>query len=120
MPYDLPLVRGDRVSLRLALDNLIDNAIRYSGTDRWIRLSARASESRVVVEVCDRGAGIPPDEIQVVKRRFVRGRRASTHGSGLGLAIVMRVVADHGGRFELGSEVGTGTTARFDLPIYGD
>ena len=120
VPHDLPLVRGDGTALRLALDNLIDNAIRYSGDLRHIRLSARWSDSRVVIEVRDRGPGIPPDEIQMVKRRFVRGRRTGTHGSGLGLAIVMRVAADHGGRFELESDVGAGTTARLEVPIHGD
>jgi two-component system, OmpR family, phosphate regulon sensor histidine kinase PhoR len=120
VPHDLPLVRGDRTALRLALDNLIDNAIRYSGGTRWIRVNARRSGSRVLIEVCDRGAGIAPDEIQSVKRRFVRGRRARTQGSGLGLAIVMRVAEDHGGALELESQVGKGTSARFDLPVYED
>ena len=120
IPHDLPLVRGDRTALRLALDNLIDNAMRYSDTARHIHLSARWSDSRVVIEVSDRGSGIPPDEIQMVKRRFVRGRRTGTHGSGLGLAIVMRVAADHGGRFELESHVGAGTRAYLEVPIYGD
>lgn len=120
VPYDLPLVRGDRTALRLALDNLIDNAIRHSATSRWIRVTATASASHVVIEVRDHGIGIPPDEIQAVTRRFVRGRRAARHGSGLGLAIVMRVVTDHGGRFELESEGGAGTTARLELPICGD
>ena len=120
IPHDLPLVRGDRTALRLALDNLIDNAMRYSDTARHIHLSARWSDSRVVIEVSDRGSGIPPDEIQMVKRRFVRGRRTGTHGSGLGLAIVMRVAADHGGRFELESHVGAGTRAYLEVPVYED
>jgi signal transduction histidine kinase len=120
VPYDLPLVRGDRTTLRLVLDNLLDNAIRYSGDRRWIRVSARRKGVRVAVEVCDRGVGIAPDEIQAVTRRFVRGRRTTTHGSGLGLAIVMRVVTDHGGRFEIESDPAQSTRARFDLPIYGD
>lgn len=120
VPHDLPLVHGDRMALRLALDNLIDNAIRHSATSRWIRVTASASASHVVIEVRDHGIGIPPDEIQAVTRRFVRGRRAARHGSGLGLAIVMRVVTDHGGRFELQSEGGAGTTARLELPICGD
>ena len=120
IPHDLPLVRGDRTALRLALDNLIDNAMRYSDTARDLHLSARWSGGRVVIEVSDRGSGIPPDEIEMVKRRFVRGRRTGTHGSGLGLAIVMRVAADHGGRFDLESRVGAGTRASLEVPIYGD
>lgn len=118
VPHDLPLVRGDRTSLRLALDNLIDNAIRYSGSNRAMRISARAGASRVVIEVADEGPGIPPDEIEAVTRRFIRGRRAQTQGSGLGLAIVMRVTADHDGIFQLESDVGTGTRARLEVPLY--
>ena len=120
VPHDLPLVRGDRTTLRLVLDNLLDNAIRYSGDRRWIRVNARRTGAGVTVDVCDRGIGIAPDEVQAVTRRFVRGRRTTTHGSGLGLAIVMRVVTDHGGGFEIESDPGQGTRAGFDLPIYGD
>ena len=120
VPLDLPLVRGDRTALRLALDNLIDNAIRYSGKQRWIRVGARRSDSTVVIEVQDHGVGIPPEEIHAVQRRFVRGNGTRTHGSGLGLAIVKRVAAHHAGRFELESEVGVGTRASFDVPIYKD
>ncbi len=117
VPHDLPLIRGDRTALRLALDNLIDNAIRYSGDTRSIEIAARKSGSRIVIEVRDRGMGIAPDEIQLVKQRFVRGRRANTHGTGLGLGIVMRVVGDHGGHFDLEGALGLGTTARLNLPI---
>jgi signal transduction histidine kinase len=120
VPHDLPLVRGDRTALRLALDNLIDNAIRYSGDHRWIHVGARRNDSSVVIEVRDHGLGIPPEEIHAVQRRFVRGHGTRTHGSGLGLAIVKRVAAHHAGRFELHSEVGVGTSASFNVPIYED
>ena len=116
VPADLPQVRADRTAIRLALDNLIDNAIRYSNTRRWIRVAAWADQSRVYIEVRDRGVGIPPDELAMVHRKFVRGRLTRQGGSGLGLAIVNRIVADHGGRFVLDSEVGAGATARLDLP----
>lgn len=116
VPADLPQVRADRTAIRLALDNLIDNAIRYSNTRRWIRVAAWADQSRVYIEVRDRGVGIPPDELAMVHRKFVRGRLTRQGGSGLGLAIVNRIVADHGGRFVLNSEVGAGATARLDLP----
>ena len=120
IPADLPLMRGDRTALRLALDNLIDNAIRYSAGTRWIRVNAHSSDCWVVIEVCDRGVGIAADEIQRVKRRFVRGRRARTQGTGLGLAIVKRVADDHHGAFELESVVGRGTVARLAVPIFKD
>jgi signal transduction histidine kinase len=120
VPHDLPLVRGDRTTLRLALENLIDNAMRYSETTKSLRLTARHTGSWLTIEVTDRGPGIAADDIQRVKARFVRGRRSTTRGSGLGLAIVSRVVSDHGGRFDLQSTVGSGTTAIVTLPIDGD
>jgi signal transduction histidine kinase len=101
----------------LAIANLIDNAIRYSGGSRWIAVTAHQSGSSVVFEIRDRGVGIPPDEIDVIKHRFVRGRLAPAGGSGLGLGIVSRVAADHHGAFDLESEVGAGTTARLAIPI---
>ena len=116
VPADLPQVQADRTAIRLALDNLMDNAIRYSDGRRWIRVAAWADRSRVYIEVSDRGIGIHADELEIVKRKFVRGRLARQGGSGLGLAIVSRVIADHGGRFVLVSQVGEGTTARVDLP----
>jgi signal transduction histidine kinase len=116
VPAELPQVRADRTAIHLALDNLIDNAIRYSDTRRCIRVAAWADHSRVYIEVRDRGVGIHPDELGAVQRKFVRGRLTRQSGSGLGLAIVTRVIADHGGRFVLDSAVGAGTTARLDLP----
>jgi signal transduction histidine kinase len=113
---DLPLILGDRTSLMLALGNLIDNAIRYSDKHRLIRITARRRAHRVIIEVGDRGIGIPTEELSSVQRKFVRGRLARADGSGLGLAIVNRVMADHGGSFVLESELGSGTVARVLLP----
>ncbi|MEQ1728072.1 MAG: HAMP domain-containing sensor histidine kinase, partial [Vicinamibacterales bacterium] len=76
LPDDLPLVEGDPSALSLLLNNLIDNAIRYSKDDRWLGISARASGSSVTVEVSDRGVGIPADELSRVTRKFFRGRGA--------------------------------------------
>jgi signal transduction histidine kinase len=120
MPLDLPLARADRTAMMLALDNLIDNAIRYSAHDRFIRISARRDGRNVLIEVQDRGIGIPAEELPNVRRKFVRGRLARTDGSGLGLAIVSRIVADHKGTFVLESAVGSGTTARIYIPMAGD
>ena len=120
MPVDLPLVRADRTAMMLALDNLVDNAIRYSPRERFIRISARRDGQRVVIEVQDRGVGISREELSIVRRKFVRGRLARAEGSGLGLAIVSRIIADHNGTFVLDSEIGAGTTAKVYLPIAGD
>lgn len=116
VPSDLPLVRVDRTSMRLALDNLIDNAIRYAGTGRWIRISAAAAEAFVTIDVEDHGIGIPREDLPSVQKKFVRGRLASPGGNGLGLAIVSRIVKDHGGSLLIASAVGDGTTVRLQLP----
>jgi signal transduction histidine kinase len=96
IPPDLPSVWGDPAALKLVLRNLIDNAIRYSGQSRWLRIAAEiapgaqaaqgargaqgAEASRVAIAVSDRGIGIPEDERDQVTRRFFRGRR-TTAGS---------------------------------------
>ena len=120
MPVDLPLVRADRTAMMLTLDNLVDNAIRYSPREHFMRISARRDGQNVVIEVQDRGVGISPDELSIVRRKFARGRLARADGSGLGLAIVSRIIADHKGTFVLDSEPGAGTTAKVYLPIAGE
>ncbi len=116
LPPDLPPVRADRTAIRLAFDNLVDNAIRYSGERRSIQVVARSVGARVVIEFRDRGVGIPAEELETVQKKFIRGRFAPSGGSGLGLAIVRRIVTDHGGTVSLASEVGVGTTVCLDLP----
>jgi signal transduction histidine kinase len=120
IPVDLPLVRADRAAMILALDNVFDNAIRYSADRGSIKVTASQTAAMVFLEVKDRGAGIPPDELPLVRRKFVRGRVTRSNGSGLGLAIVSRIVADHDGTFALESEYGVGSTARVGLPVAGD
>ena len=117
IPDDVPLVRADRASMILALDNLIDNAIRYSADNGEIRITADRQDGSIVIEVRDRGVGIPPDELMTVRTKFVRGRLAQSRGTGLGLAIVNRIVGHHGGTFELESTEGAGTVARMRLPV---
>jgi signal transduction histidine kinase len=120
IPVDLPCVRADRASMILALDNIVDNAIRYSADRGSIRVTAKQEGEMVLLEVQDRGTGIPADELPLVRKKFVRGRLARANGSGLGLAIVSRIVADHAGTFVLESEYGAGSTARVGLPVTAD
>ena len=120
IPADLPLLRADRTAMHLLLENLVDNAIRYSTATRWLRIVARAgADGMVSVEVSDKGQGIREDEIDRVTRRFFRGSQAASDGSGLGLAIVKRIVADHGGRLSIRSAVGVGTTVSVAIPLVG-
>ena len=113
---DTSLIRGDALALRLLFNNLIDNAIRYSATTRRLTLSAQSEGRSVTIDVVDAGIGIPSDEISLITRKFVRGRRVPSSGSGLGLAIASRIVQDHGGRLQIRSVEGAGTTVSVTLP----
>jgi signal transduction histidine kinase len=115
IPPDIPVVRGDRFALRLLLDNLVDNAIRYSTTTRSISVSATVEHSMVVLSVSDKGVGIRAKELDQVTRRFFRGSGASAGGSGLGLAIVKKIVQDHDGVLKIESTEGEGTTVSVSL-----
>lgn len=116
VPDDLPMVRADPNALGLLLNNLIDNAIRYSGENRSLTIRARRNGDAVTIDVEDRGVGIPSDELERVTRKFFRGRTSVAGGSGLGLAIVDRIVSDHGGRLSITSVEGRGTTVSITIP----
>ncbi|MGB6009552.1 extracellular solute-binding protein [Castellaniella sp.] len=111
-------LRGDRVALREMLLNLIDNALRHA-PDSPVELSVDlAPEQRLILQVADRGPGIPDDEKDAVLKRFVRGAAAqATPGSGLGLAIVESVVRSHDGTMVLRNRPGGGLLACVNLPL---
>jgi two-component system phosphate regulon sensor histidine kinase PhoR len=110
-------VRADRLALMQVFANIVDNAIKYSpGADRTLEIEAHRESERVHVRFRDTGAGIPAAELPRVVEKFYRGRDARESGSGLGLAIVQRVVQQHGGRVEITSSVGQGTTVTVTLP----
>jgi two-component system, OmpR family, osmolarity sensor histidine kinase EnvZ len=103
-----------RLAVRRAVSNLVDNALRYAGEP--IEMELRNS-SAVVIEVRDRGPGIPEHETERLKRPFTRrdAARSGRGGAGLGLAIVERVAHAHGGRLELLPREGGGLVARLTL-----
>lgn len=112
-------VFGDRALLTTAVRNLIDNAIRYSNPGRRVSIGISRSEGDVRIAVVDQGTGIPIEHRERVFERFFRGDDARTReegGSGLGLSIVKHVAADHGGRVELWSEPGKGSTFTLIIP----
>jgi two-component system, OmpR family, sensor kinase len=109
-------VVGDRTALRTLIDNLLDNAVRYTAAGHvTVRLSREAGDA--VLEVEDTGPGIPAAERERVFNRFYRGESASEGGTGLGLAIVKRIAERHGGRVELlDARDGPGLRVRVSLP----
>jgi two-component system phosphate regulon sensor histidine kinase PhoR len=119
VPLDLPRIHADRTAVLQAVGNLVDNAIKYSTSRLSLEVRGRAHGKTVRLEVTDRGRGIPEEELPRIFDRFYRGRSAAPGGSGLGLAIVSRVAADHGGRVDVESRVGEGTTVTLLLPAEG-
>jgi two-component system osmolarity sensor histidine kinase EnvZ len=104
-----------RMALRRAISNLVENALRYAGEP--VEVEARREGAQVVIEVLDRGPGIPDGEAERLKRPFTRlyEARSGRGGAGLGLAIVERVARAHGGRLELAPRAGGGLVARLSL-----
>jgi len=121
-PDRLVRILGDRDQLFQVFVNLVDNAVKYSRADGGaILISVQEEANRICVRVSDDGIGIPledqPNLFQTAYRvADARSRRPK--GSGIGLAIVKRVIEQHGGKIEVRSQPGEGTTFTFDLPIY--
>jgi signal transduction histidine kinase/CHASE3 domain sensor protein len=119
---EFPLVACHRAYLRQVFDNLISNAVKFSGErpDFTIRISAAREADRLEVSVADNGPGIPPKQRERVLEPFVRLEPAAAKGSGIGLAIVKRIVELYGGRVWIESNQDGGCTVRFTLPLLGD
>ncbi|GAB2931728.1 HAMP domain-containing sensor histidine kinase [Rhodococcus aerolatus] len=113
-PGEAVVVRGHAAGLRLALDNLVTNAVRHGGAGH-VLLGAAREGPQVWLVVDDDGAGVPAAEREAVFGRFVRGAGSRGTGSGLGLALVAQQAALHGGRAELGDSPLGGTRARLLL-----
>lgn len=112
-------IYGDRELLTTAVRNLLGNAIRYSNSGSTVRVKASLSNGWVSIAVTDEGVGVSPELRERIFERFYRGdeaRSRDTGGSGLGLSIVKHVAADHGGRVDLASEPGKGSTFTLVLP----
>jgi two-component system, OmpR family, sensor histidine kinase KdpD len=100
------------------LTNLIDNAVEYTPADAPIEINARASDEGVIVEVADRGPGVPSGTENRVFEKFFRIQTADNrHGIGLGLAIARGIVEAHGGMISMTNRPGGGAIFRFTLPV---
>jgi two-component system, OmpR family, sensor kinase len=117
-PWPLPQVQGDRDLLFLALFNLLDNALKFTGSGDTVEVRAFEDGANVVVEVADTGIGIPKEEVRHVWEELYRGREAhGVPGSGLGLSLVRAIVERHGGQTELRSKTKHGTVITIRLPV---
>jgi len=116
---DAATVNGDRSKLRELLLNLLDNAIRYSPDGGTISLVLRKVDGMAVIDVADTGIGIPEEDIPRIFERFYRVDKARSRaegGAGLGLAIARHIAEVHGGRIEVASQPGEGSTFSLWLP----
>jgi signal transduction histidine kinase len=121
-PMSGTTVLADRSALTNALWNLLDNAVKYSPERAPVRVAVERRSAGVAIAVHDAGLGVDDDERDEIFERFVRGARArelGVPGTGLGLAMVSHIMAAHGGRVEMESAVGTGSTFRLVLPTAG-
>ncbi|MEU3458270.1 ATP-binding protein [Micromonospora sp. NPDC006766] len=110
---------GSGSQLATAVANLVENAINYSGEGTTVRVTARATDEHVEVAVADQGIGIAPNEVDRIFERFYRADQArsrATGGTGLGLAIVKHIASNHGGRVDVSSTLGGGSTFTLRLP----
>ncbi|MPV37581.1 sensor histidine kinase [Georgenia subflava] len=116
-------VYGDEALLTTAVRNLLDNAVRYSSPTSRVSVGVSRDDALVRIAVVDQGTGIPEEMRERVFERFYRlddARSRETGGSGLGLSIVKHIANDHGGRVELWSTEGRGSTFTLVLPeAYG-
>jgi signal transduction histidine kinase len=116
----LPAIRGHRLRLAQVLDNLISNALKFTPSGGRVDVRLSAGDGTAVIEVQDTGVGIAEDEQQQLFERFFRSAQATRNaipGTGLGLTISKAIVERHGGRIELESSEGIGTTVRVCLPL---
>lgn len=117
------LITGDARQLRSAVQNLLDNAIKYSSAGSEVRVDANVAGENVIITVADQGIGIPESALGRIYERFYRvdgARRRETGGTGLGLSIVRHVVSNHHGEISAESVEGEGTTFRIELPLVTD
>ena len=117
---DVAAFAGDAERVGQVVDNLLTNAIKFTDEEGRIEVRVLERGAEAVIEVEDTGVGIPPEDLEQLFDRLYRASSATAGhvpGAGLGLSIVKGIVEAHGGRVEVESEVGTGSTFRVVLPL---
>ena len=118
VPEQIPMIPVDFVLMVHVLNNLLDNALKYSPSDSPLEVEARQEGQQVWISVLDRGIGIPSEDLERVFDKFYRVQRPEqVTGTGLGLAICKGIVEAHGGRIWAEHREGKGTRMTIALPI---
>jgi signal transduction histidine kinase len=117
---NIPFVLVDRDALGRAIDNLLNNAIKFSPENPEVSVNVRCEKNKLIISVQDRGIGIPEDEIDKIFDKFYQGKNAidlTVKGTGLGLTLVKHIAEAHGGKVAVESEPGQGSTFLIVLPV---
>jgi PAS domain S-box-containing protein len=120
VPEERAQVRGDAVRLGQAVDNLISNAVKFTPSGGTVTVALHPGAAEDVIAVTDTGIGIPAVELSQLSQRFFRASTATRNavpGVGLGLTITKAIVTAHGGRLDIASEEGVGTSISIVLPV---
>jgi signal transduction histidine kinase len=120
IPEDLPPVEADRPKLRRILVNLLSNALKFTGREGAVTISATGEGDRVSVAVSDTGVGIAREDVDRLFDKYEQTRNRATRGekgTGLGLYITKQLVELHGGEIKVESEPGKGSTFSFTIAI---
>ncbi len=115
-PPSLPIISADRDRVRQVIVNILDNALKYSDAGGKVRLEAADMGNAVQIVVSDSGVGIQKKDLSRIKDKFYKANNTRP-GSGIGLALADEIVNQHGGRLEIDSEEGVGTTVTVTLPV---
>jgi signal transduction histidine kinase len=118
IPTDYPIIEADRDKIKQLLLNLLSNAIKYNRPNGSVMMKASAQEKEFVLAVQDTGVGIPEKALPHLFQKFyrVKDMEGKVTGTGLGLSICKQIVLGHGGRIEVSSRLGEGTTFTIHLP----
>lgn len=117
IPPDLPAIQADPERLAQALENLVDNALKFTPAGGWVSLHAEVRDQEVWIRIRDTGPGIPPEDLPRLFEPFYRGSQEGRPGLGLGLFLTRTIVEAHGGRLDVESRVGEGSCFRLILPL---
>ena len=95
------IITGDRLLLQLAINNLLDNAIKYSQKDALVLIKIYTNNRKIILQIADEGPGVKPDEREKIFEEYFRGSDRQTKGTGLGLYLTRQIVNQHGGHIRL-------------------